>query len=89
MTTSPVASAVALTRSVIADGSLTGGDGRHRVDGTDSLSAPDREVDYRLSEAGAARLARIGVAAIDGQVQPALVQDGHPISSCPCQNSAS
>src|SRR5436305_1950617 len=49
--------------ALIADGSVTGGDGRHDVDAavSDRLSARGRDIDYRLSEAGAARLARLGV----------------------------
>jgi DNA-binding transcriptional ArsR family regulator len=54
---------VAMMRSLIADGSVTGGDGIHHVDGggEDRLSARGRDVDYRLSEFGAARLERLGV----------------------------
>jgi DNA-binding transcriptional ArsR family regulator len=54
---------VAIMQSLIADGSVTGGDGRHDIDRArdDRLSARGRDVDYRLSEAGAARLSRLGV----------------------------
>ena len=46
---------VAIMHSLIADGSVTGGDGIHHVDGggQDRLSARGRDVDYRLSEHGA------------------------------------
>jgi len=42
---------------------VTGGDGRHDIDaaGEDRLSARGKDVDYRLSDAGAARLERLGV----------------------------
>jgi DNA-binding transcriptional ArsR family regulator len=54
---------VALMQSLIEDGSITGGDGRHHIDqeGDDRLSAPGRDVDYRLTEDGATRLTRLGV----------------------------
>jgi hypothetical protein len=43
-----------------ADGAVVGGDGRHRLDGDgdDRLSAPGRDVDYRLAPAGAQRSGR-------------------------------
>jgi hypothetical protein len=49
--------------ALIAEGSVTGGDGRHDIDaaGEDRLSARGKDVDYRLSDAGAARLERLGV----------------------------
>jgi DNA-binding transcriptional ArsR family regulator len=54
---------VALLQALIRDGSIAGGDGRHRLDGTgdDRLSAPGRDVDYRLTSTGEQRLARLGV----------------------------
>jgi DNA-binding transcriptional ArsR family regulator len=54
---------VSVMQALIADGAVTGGDGRHRIDGAgaDRLSAPGRDVDYRLTEAGAARLGALGV----------------------------
>jgi DNA-binding transcriptional ArsR family regulator len=54
---------VEIMQALIADGSVTGGDGRHDVDhpGRDRLSARGRDVDYRLSDAGAGRLERLGV----------------------------
>jgi DNA-binding transcriptional ArsR family regulator len=54
---------VAIMQSLIADGSVTGGNGLHDVDGggQDRLSARGRDVDYRLSDAGAARLLSLGV----------------------------
>jgi hypothetical protein len=54
---------VALMQSLIAEGAVTGGDGLHHLDGADRLSAPGRDVDYRLSPAGAARLERLGIEA--------------------------
>jgi DNA-binding transcriptional ArsR family regulator len=61
---------VGIMRALIADGSVTGGDGRHDVEnpGRDRLSARGRDVDYRLSEAGADRLARLGVEVGDSRV---------------------
>ncbi len=55
---------VAILAGLIERGAVTGGDGRHRLDadGGDRLSAPGRDVDYRLTSAGADRLARLGVA---------------------------
>jgi DNA-binding transcriptional ArsR family regulator len=54
---------VAIMQSLIADGSVTGGDGFHDIDRarTDRLSARGRDLDYRLSDAGAARLGRLGI----------------------------
>jgi hypothetical protein len=54
---------VALLHALIRDGAIVGGDGRHRLDGDgdDRLSAPGRDVDYRLTSAGAQRLAKLGV----------------------------
>ena len=45
------------------DGALAGGDGQHRRTRAhdDRTSAPGRDLDYRLSEAGAVRLERLGV----------------------------
>ena len=54
---------VALMQALIRDAAVVGGDGRHRLDGggADRLSAPGRDVDYRLTAAGAQRLAQLGV----------------------------
>jgi DNA-binding transcriptional ArsR family regulator len=54
---------VALMRSLIDTGAITGGDGRHHLegDGEDRLSAPGRDLDYRLTSDGANRLAQLGV----------------------------
>jgi DNA-binding transcriptional ArsR family regulator len=54
---------VAIMGALIADGSVTGGDGRHDIDAavSDRLSARGKDIDYRLSERGAARLERLGV----------------------------
>ena len=54
---------VSIMQALIAEGAVTGGDGRHHFDGDDRLSAPGRDVDYRLSRSGAARLARLGIEA--------------------------
>jgi len=54
---------VSIMQALIAEGAVTGGDGLHHVDGEDRLSAPGRDVDYRLSRAGAARLERLGIEA--------------------------
>ncbi len=69
---------VALMAALIADGSLTGGDGRHRVDGDgeDRLSGPGRDLDYRLTAHGARCLAGLGVAV------PEAGQDGAPVRYC-------
>jgi hypothetical protein len=50
-------------QALIDAGSISGGDGRHRLDddGDDRLSAPGRDLDYRLTPIGADRLARLGV----------------------------
>jgi DNA-binding transcriptional ArsR family regulator len=54
---------VALLQALIRDGAIVGGDGRHRLDGDgdDRLSATGRDVGYRLTGAGARRLATLGV----------------------------
>jgi DNA-binding transcriptional ArsR family regulator len=54
---------VALLQALIGHGAVIGGDGRHHLDGdgADRLSAPGRDVDYRLTSAGAQRLARLGI----------------------------
>jgi DNA-binding transcriptional ArsR family regulator len=58
---------VAVMRALIADGAIAGGDGLHRLDGAgqDRLSAPGRDVDYRLTRAGARKLARLGIEEAD------------------------
>jgi len=54
---------VELMQALIHDGSITRGDGRHHLnrDGDDRLSAPGRDVDYRLTQHGADRLSKLGV----------------------------
>jgi DNA-binding transcriptional ArsR family regulator len=52
---------VEVMQSLIADGSVTGGSGRHDPDSGDRLSAYGHELDYRLSEHGSERLSRLGV----------------------------
>jgi DNA-binding transcriptional ArsR family regulator len=60
--------------ALIDDGAVVGGDGVHRLetDGADRLSAPGRDVAYRLTPNGVKRLQRLGVAtptpAADGTV---------------------
>jgi len=54
---------VSIMQALIADGAVTGGDGLHQFDGEDRLSAAGRDVDYRLSPAGATRLERLGIEA--------------------------
>jgi DNA-binding transcriptional ArsR family regulator len=56
---------VAVMQALIAGGAVVGGDGLHHLDGDgeDRLSAPGRDVDYRLTRAGAARLERLGIEA--------------------------
>ena len=65
-------------QALIGDGAIVGGDGRHRVDGPgeDRLSAPGRDVDYRLTRAGARRLAQLGVETRDPGA------DGLPLRYC-------
>lgn len=50
--------------ALIDDGAVVGGDGIHRLDddGDDRLSAPGRDLAYRLTERGVTRLGRMGVA---------------------------
>lgn len=54
---------VELMTTLIADGALSGGDGRHHPEAacTDRLSAPGHDVDYRLTERGAWLVADFGV----------------------------
>jgi hypothetical protein len=55
---------VEIMRALIEDEAITGGDGRHRFEaGADRLSAPGRDVDYRLTRAGARKLASLGIEA--------------------------
>jgi DNA-binding transcriptional ArsR family regulator len=54
---------VSIMQALIAEGAVSGGDGLHHFDGDDRLSAPGRDVDYRLTRAGAARLERLGIEA--------------------------
>jgi DNA-binding transcriptional ArsR family regulator len=54
---------VELMQSLIENDAITGGDGRHRFEGQDRLSAPGRDVDYRLTRAGARKLASLGIEA--------------------------
>jgi DNA-binding transcriptional ArsR family regulator len=70
---------VELMQALIKDGSITGGDGRHHIEGNgeDRLSAPGRDVDYRLTQDGAERLSRLGVD-IPGDVGA----DGLPLRYC-------
>jgi DNA-binding transcriptional ArsR family regulator len=59
---------VAVMRALIDDGAIAGGDGRHHPDGDgrDRLSARGHDVDYRLTDRGAERLATLGVTATAG-----------------------
>jgi hypothetical protein len=69
---------VALMQSLIRDGAVAGGDGRHHLDGDgqDRLSAPGRDIDYRLTSAGAERVAKLGIEV--GRVG----DDGLPLRYC-------
>jgi DNA-binding transcriptional ArsR family regulator len=70
---------VAIMSSLIADGALTGGDGRHvreRAHG-DRPSAPGRDLDYRLTDEGADKLRDLGV-----DVDRALAGPRAPIRYC-------
>ncbi|HEX6700519.1 MAG TPA: winged helix-turn-helix domain-containing protein [Gaiellaceae bacterium] len=55
---------VAIFASLLEAGAVAGGDGVHRLagDGTDRLSAPGRDLAYRLTDSGRRRLERLGVA---------------------------
>lgn len=59
---------VALMRTLIDRGALTGGDGRHRLGsaGQDRLSGPGRDRDYQLTEPGRQLLAELGVVPVPG-----------------------
>jgi hypothetical protein len=61
---------VELMQSLIAEQAIVGGDGRHRFDGADRLSAPGRDVDYRLTGGGARKLAALGVDAATASTGP-------------------
>jgi DNA-binding transcriptional ArsR family regulator len=52
---------VSLMQALIASGAIAGGDGLHHFDVEDRLSAPGRDVDYRLTRAGACELAQLGI----------------------------
>jgi DNA-binding transcriptional ArsR family regulator len=69
---------VALMQALIGGGAITGGDGHHRLDadGEDRLSAPGRDVDYRLTAAGARRLSALGVEV------PEVGAGGSPLRYC-------
>lgn len=59
---------VAVMASLLEQGALTGGDGRHHTDApTDRLSAPGHDVDYRLTDRGRELFADLGIAVPDGQ----------------------
>jgi hypothetical protein len=65
-------------QALIADGTIVGGDGRHSVDDADEdrLSAPGRDVDYRLTRAGARLLEPLGIESPDPGA------DGLPLRYC-------
>jgi DNA-binding transcriptional ArsR family regulator len=70
---------VAIMSALIADGVLTGGDGRHRRARArgDRPSAPGRDLDYRLTDDGADKLRDLGV-----DVDHALSGPRAPIRYC-------
>jgi DNA-binding transcriptional ArsR family regulator len=70
---------VAIMSALIADGALIGGDGHHRRERAhdDRPSAPGRDLDYRLSDEGAEKLAQLGV-----DVDKALAGPRAPIRYC-------
>ncbi len=70
---------VALMTALLDQGILEGGDGRHDRDRArrDRPSSPGRDVDYRLSDAGAERLAALGV-----DVDGALAGRRPPVRYC-------
>jgi hypothetical protein len=55
--------------SLLESGAVTGGDGIHRLDadGDDRLSAPGRDIDYRLTAGGREQLEELGVALPGGR----------------------
>ena len=69
---------VSLFAALLDAGWVSGGDGRHRLDagGEDRLSAPGRDVDYRLVDAGREGLRGLGV-----EVEP-LPAGGLPLRYC-------
>src|SRR4051812_33344043 len=71
---------VELMQSLIHDGSIVGGDGRHHLNGNghDRLSAPGRDIDYRLTQSGAERLRNLGVELPASQADT----DGVPLRYC-------
>ena len=76
---------VAVMRALIDGGAIAGGDGRHQLDGDgrDRLSARGHDVDYRLTERGAERLATLGVTAPPGAALRYCVdwsEQAHPLS---------
>jgi DNA-binding transcriptional ArsR family regulator len=70
---------VAIMSSLIAAGDLTGGDGRHVRERArkDRPSAVGHDLDYRLTDHGAAKLANLGV-----DVEQALAGPRTPIRYC-------
>jgi DNA-binding transcriptional ArsR family regulator len=70
---------VAIMSALIADGVLTGGDGRHRRARArgDRPSAPGRDLDYRLTDDGADKLRDLGV-----DIDHALSGPRAPIRYC-------
>jgi DNA-binding transcriptional ArsR family regulator len=70
---------VAIMSTLIAAGDLTGGDGRHVRERArkDRPSAPGHDLDYRLTDEGAAKLANLGV-----DVEQALAGPRTPIRYC-------
>jgi DNA-binding transcriptional ArsR family regulator len=70
---------VAIMSTLIADGALTGGDGHHSRTRAreDRPSAPGRDLDYRLTDEGAAKLSNLGV-----DVDKALAGPRTPIRYC-------
>jgi DNA-binding transcriptional ArsR family regulator len=67
---------VALLQALIGEGAVVGGDGLHRYGGDDRLSAPGRDVDYRLTPAGGERLRGLGV-----ELEP-VAAEGLPLRYC-------
>ena len=69
---------VAVFAALLRESYVTGGDGIHRIDGDgeDRLSAPGRDIDYRLTAAGHTRLAELGVDL------PQMEERGIPLRYC-------
>jgi hypothetical protein len=58
---------VAIMRSLLEQGALSGGDGLHHPESADHLAAPGRDVDYHLTDAGQRLFAELGAEIPEGR----------------------